>query len=300
MAYERPFSRCAPGADGYRLDHQAAADVRIVNHQECLLDLHGRKAIALCGFAESSRKYIPTDDRRWVLCGLNQLYRHLPRWDVWFDVHEYWRDGNLEGTDHPEWLAHCGIPVVMARVEPDVPTSVRFPLERIQPDYLTSTAAHMMAWAVDHIDRAVRVEAQRWDKAAGLLEAEAVMRDLYAQWSIGIFGIDLVADEEYAHQRPCMEFWIGRAAARGIAIAIPPECALLKQPYRYGTRQERDASLLTVAELKARGAQLDADVQAALAQVERLAGRREEQLHWLSILEVRLRGGTPTAPTVGR
>lgn len=295
------FTACAPGCDGYRRDHPAAAHADIIDAASGIIDLQGRKHLALCGFAESSRKYIPVDDPKWIVVGLNQLYRHLPRWDVMFDVHEYWREGNLEGTDHAAWLATCGIPVFMAQVEPSVPTSVRFPIDRVIAkgglDYLTSTFAYMLAWAIDHIDREVANEASgvlanhNLNVATNLWEAHERLQALYAQWTIGIFGIDLLADTEFSHQRPCAEFWIGRASARGIAIGIPPESALLKQPFRYGTRRDVDG-LLRLSDFEARSGVLDVQMAEAVAKVERLVGRREEQVYWRQIAEIRQRGGT--------
>lgn len=291
------FAAQAPGATGYRVDHPAAAHVGIIDADAGILDWRGRKKVALCGFAESSRHRIPVDDSDWILAGLNQLYRHLPRWDVWFDVHENWRDGNLEGTDHEGWLAACGIPVLMAQREPSVPTSVRYPADRIARraggiDYLTSTASHMLAWALDAIDADVEAEGRNRVARAGgsVIEAAAAVRGLYAQYTVGIFGIDLLAETEFARQRPCAEFWIGRLAARGVGILIPPESALLKQPHRYGATAAGLAALTRHA--AARTEALDAALTGALARVERLAGRREEQMRWQQAVEILQRGGT--------
>jgi hypothetical protein len=45
---------------------------------------------------------------------------------------------------------------------------------------------------------------------------------------IGVWGVDLVADDEYSYQRPNMEYLIGLARGRGIKVYIPPESALCK------------------------------------------------------------------------
>lgn len=262
--------------------------VTVRDREQARFDLAGRRQFALCGFAESSRALMPRGDPRWVVAGMNQLYQHLPSADVWFDMHSYWREGNVEGTDHVGWLLACGIPVLMAQVEPDVPTSVRFPLERSigsGADYFTSTASYMVAWALDCIQAEVERELQQDDARHE--------RSLWARYTIALFGIDLVADDEYAHQRPCLEFWLGRASALGVRLLIPKTSALLRQSHRYGYEREPDLGLLKLSELKARGAELDTEIQASLANTERLAGRRDEQLYWQSVIEVRLRGGNP-------
>ena len=63
---------------------------------------------------------MPIADPSWIIVGLNQLYRHIARADVWFDIHLDWRAGNVEGTDHPRWLAECGLPVFMVEREPSI------------------------------------------------------------------------------------------------------------------------------------------------------------------------------------
>lgn len=294
---DRPFAACAPGADGYHRGHPAAVQAHVIDATQGQINLRGRTQFALCGFAEASRPLIPFTDPNWIVCGLNQLYRHIPRADVWFDVHENWREGNLDGTDHVGWLRTCGIPVVMAQVEPEIPTSVAFPLARMAPGYFTSTSAYMVAWVLDHIDREVHAVLAEERGHMTLAEAQTCIMREYGRYTIGMFGIDLVAGGEYEEQRPCTEFWLGRAAARGIAILIPPTCALLKQAARYGTVAASSA-LVSPAELKARGTQLNEQIQTRLASVERLAGRQEEALYWQHVLEVRAHGGTAPPPPV--
>lgn len=51
---------------------------------------------------------------------------------------------------------------------------------------------------------------------------------------IGIWGVDLVHGEEYEEQRPCAEYLLGIARAKGIKITIPQQSALLKSPWVYG------------------------------------------------------------------
>lgn len=57
---------------------------------------------------------------------------------------------------------------------------------------------------------------------------------------IGVWGVDLAEDGEYAHQRPNAEWWLAFAEGRGIKITIPRESALLKAPYVYGQERPRD------------------------------------------------------------
>jgi hypothetical protein len=72
--------------------------------------------------------------------------------------------------------------------------------------YLTSTMAYMLAYALyldcyDHIELA-QVHCSAWD--------------------------------EYAAQRPCLEYLIGVARERGVIVKVPADSELLYSPYLYG------------------------------------------------------------------
>jgi hypothetical protein len=58
---------------------------------------------------------------------------------------------------------------------------------------------------------------------------------------IGIWGVDLHCESEYAYQRPNLEYLIGLARGRGIKVFIPPHSALLSHafgvPYGYWCRE---------------------------------------------------------------
>jgi hypothetical protein len=78
-------------------------------------------------------------------------------------------------------------------------------IKRFGLDYFTSTVAMELAYALSLED----VE------------------------EIGLWGIDLIHGTEWGDQRPCAEYWIGRAVERGIKVTTHPKSALLTQRYRY-------------------------------------------------------------------
>ena len=112
MSSNLEFANQAPGSSGYNAQHQHAAHLNIIDQEKGLVDIGDRRKIAICGFASSSRHLIPVDDPSWIIAGLNQLYRHMPRADVWYDIHLNWEQDNVEGTDHEGWIKSCGIPVL--------------------------------------------------------------------------------------------------------------------------------------------------------------------------------------------
>lgn len=228
-------------SDGVDMNHPARADVAVADAEQGRVGWdQTRRTYALCGFAMSSRDMIPVADTGTEIWGMNQLYRHIGRADRWFDIHENWDEEVVEGTDHEGWIRDCGIPVYMTRTHRQLPTSVRYPVERMADkfgDYFTSTVPFMLAIAIDEIDQ--RVQAELLDGAYETPSDVLAAREaLYGTYTIAIYGIDLIVGEEYFHQKPCAEYWIGIASARGIKVRIPSPSALCKQMYRYGYERE--------------------------------------------------------------
>lgn len=178
----------------------------------------GIKKVALCGFADSW-KQAPFADPTVEVWGLNELWKYVPRWDRWFELH----DGETLGVTkrdlsegevkrHLEWLTAqpAGKPIYMqpAFCDGRFPAATAYPLERLSDKfgrYFTSTIGYMLALAID--------EGYDW---------------------IGCYGIDLASDVEYAQQRPNAEYFIGLARGMGKTVEIAPSSALCKGGHLYG------------------------------------------------------------------
>ena len=131
-------------------DHPCAEHARILDAEAGLIE-RTRDRVALVGYATNTRDMAPWTDPSYTICGLNALYRLIPRADIWADLHENWEDDNPDGLDHRGWIRDCGIPVLMTQRHDDLPTSVRFPIERVIAegcDYLTLTVALLIGWAI--------------------------------------------------------------------------------------------------------------------------------------------------------
>ena len=255
-----------------------------------------RKKFALCGFASSTRGMAPFSEPGWAVVGMNQLNRHIPRADVWFEIHKEWNAAVVPGTDHAGWMRDCGIPVLMTDRVPGLPTSVRYPLERLSgkfSDYFTSTVAYMVAFFTDHIDRLVeqRLREAPPNGMATAWDVAELQRSMYAEYTIGIFGIDLIVGEEYSYQKPCAEYHIGQALARGITVMIPPQSALLTQRYRYGYFMEPD-QLIKDSDLEARRVTLVNLAQKHAEELAKLNGALGEIAYWTEVRTLRERGGS--------
>ena len=296
-----------PPAEWVNPRHPArAAGVAVVDAEAGVVQASGRKKFAICGFASSSRDMIPVHDPTWEVWGLNQLYRHIKRADRWFDIHYYWEQEVVPGTDggfddpksYRHWLARCGMPVYMHHVVAEIPTSVRFPLERLvarhEADYFTSTIAFMVALAIDEID--VRVDAavkqlvkDTSKKVLERLDLRAEQKRLYAEYTIGVFGVDLIVGEEYFWQKACAEYWLGLASGRGIQVLLPPTTALCKQMYRYGYEKEPE-SIIKLSEIADHTAALNKQRDEAMRALYCFDGALQANEYWSQLLTLRLRG----------
>lgn len=170
------------------------------------------RQIALVGFWEITRD-LPFTDPRWAsaeIWSLNHNWPYLPkdRWDRWIDIHDpAW--SATKGLKPEVWADQesflkkkHGKPIFMQRHYEDYPDSVAYPLadvvKRFGRRYFTSAMAYLIALALYE----------------GCDE-------------IGLFGADMRGDEEYAMQRPCAEYWLGRAEGMGIKVFVPELAGVL-------------------------------------------------------------------------
>ena len=197
------------------------------------------KRCAIVGFASSSRDLAPFDDPSWEIWSLNHAYGWIKRWDVWFEMHAYEhfrrdlpREGQIQsGNGHYEWLKSQPGPedpkykrIYMQRHFEDIPASTPFPRAEFnayiakefgsEPDYLTSSISQMLAVAI---------------------------YEGYEE--IGLYGIDMLNEDEYYYQRAGAEYLIGLARGMGIKVIVPQESALCKASYVYGFSEPPDATI---------------------------------------------------------
>jgi hypothetical protein len=177
--------------------------------------------VAVVGFASNSRDLAPYSDHSWEIWGLNNLYKYLPRWTRWFEMHDPEQIGALYGTEYVEFLQKSTQPVYMQKHYEAYPASIEFPrselAKRVQSgrEFWPSSISYMLALAIDELT----------DPATGRARAGA---------EIGLYGIDLLGDDEYSFQREGCGFLVGVAEGRGIKVTIPPAASLLKHAYMYG------------------------------------------------------------------
>jgi len=195
-----------------------------------------KKRLAIVGFADS-KKDAPYDDPSWEIWGLNDLHNSIPRWTRWFDIHTFDNineDVKLGRSPADKCgiggLARLSCPVYMQDKIPEVPNSVKFPLEEILETfkgrsgerYFTNSVSYMIAYALYE----GLVSGRQWDE-------------------IHIYGVDMAVGVEYIAQRPSCEYWIGIAEGMGVKVFIPVASDLNKCAFLYGFEAKKQKAFET-------------------------------------------------------
>lgn len=161
--------------------------------------------IAILG-SSPSQNSAPFDDPTWEIWTCSPDTVGVPRVDFHFEIHSLESIERL-GEDHVEYLR--ALPVYMQEAFPQFPHSIKYPkdemLAEFGPHFFTSSIAYMLALAISR-------KPER----------------------IGLWGVDMLAEDEYDHQRPgCFRF-IEIARERGIDVFIPEGSGLLIPTKLYG------------------------------------------------------------------
>jgi hypothetical protein len=170
--------------------------------------LPATKKIALIGSAPSSVGAAPYADRSWTIWGCSPgAAGKVQRADQWFELHPLNRPDIL--PDYMAWMAQINVPVALIQPDPRIPKGFAYPkdemLAKYGPWFFTSSVAWMLALAIEQ------------------QPAE-----------IGLWGIDMAANEEYAAQRPGCHFFIREALKLGIKVYVADQSDLCSPPALYG------------------------------------------------------------------
>lgn len=175
-----------------------------------------RDTVAIVGSHPRTRSeflFDRTDCDVWVF---NEAAKQdwVKRADAVFQMHEeaIWKNpGNRNDPEHYQWLqTQTEIPVYMQEQYPDVPMSVKYPLEeitaRFDTRYFTSSVTYALALAC-HL---------------GYRRLE-------------LYGVEMETNTEYQYQRDGVTFWLG--IAKGLGITVDPHISMFDAPL-YGYEGE--------------------------------------------------------------
>jgi len=153
----------------------------------------------------------PWDDAKYEIWAVAQCttYPMFKRADLLFELHTkgYWGDGAVTKR-----LNNWGGRLVMHDHHNEIPNSEKFPIETITQyrPYHRTSITYMLALAYHSF------------KTTG------------KPVHVGMFGIHMEdVQEEYAEQRPCCEYWLGRMEDAGMDVFIAGG-AILSSPFMYG------------------------------------------------------------------
>lgn len=168
-----------------------------------------KRKIAICGTAPSSRMDAPFDDESWEIWTLGANVEAGKRITKLFELHTQYvleSAGSWEGLlPH---LKNHGKDVILGHENPLLPDATPFPKEEIIArfgNYFTSSIAWMIGYAL-----------------------------LQNPDAIGLWGIDMMGEEEYSMQRPCCEYLLGIARGMNITVIMADESPLLQAERLYG------------------------------------------------------------------
>lgn len=206
--------------------------------------------IALIGSAPSSVRLAPYDDPEWQIwaCSPGSV-QHLKRTpDAFFELHRWEPEKSWFCINYRTWLANAKCPIYMIDPVPQVPASISYPkdemVQKFGPWFFTSSLSWMFALAIHQ----------------GATE-------------IGLWGVDMSAQEEWEFQRSGCHYFIALARGLGIKVTIPHESDLLRPPPFYGFREVDPMHI----KLLARDEELQANIRAA---EQKLQAARDEMLFY--------------------
>jgi|GEM_PF-3762617 len=161
-------------------------------------------------------------DDDWQIWGCSPgAWAVAPRADVWFEVHR-WEPGQAWfSPEYTQFLRQFRGPVYTGGPIPEIQNHVVYPIEQVEAEFsayfLHSSLSLMLAVAILEIEKFRRHNPGSTEKH-----------------TIGMWGVDMAATEEYGDQRDGCQFFILEALRRGIEFYVPPESCLLRPKPIYG------------------------------------------------------------------
>jgi hypothetical protein len=171
------------------------------SHPKTKLDApYDRKYVDIWVFNEEARQ-------PWVKRCAGVFQMHAPA--VWKNPY------NLNDAKHYEWLQEDHpYPVYMMDVYPDVPASVKYPLDEICRELLPGLQrGRQNGQSIRYFTSSV---------------AYAIALAIYRGYErIEIYGVEMETNTEYAYQREGVTFWLGVAVGRGIEVVLHEDSGLM-------------------------------------------------------------------------
>jgi len=201
--------------------------------------------IGLLGSAPSSMHSAPFNTPDWQIWGCSPgAFVYGDRAHAWFELHRYEPGQPWFSEGYCNFLENFEGPVYMAEPTPRVKNCVVIPIDdlvaKYSPYYFNSSLSWMMAMAIESDPE-----------------------------SIGLWGVDMAADEEYFSQKMGLIWFAQIAQSMGIEVGTILESDLFTPPPLYGVCETNHAfikALTRQRELEQR--KVDAESRMAQAKEE--------------------------------
>lgn len=185
----------------------------------------GVTKVALIGTAPTV-DFAPWHDESWAIWSHASSAEKWPRVDVAFEMHPecVWRE-SAHKQGYLKWLQRCRYPLVMLEQYPDIPSSVRFPQERLFAECHAMIGRERYG---SHGDYMIHLALTMGAKEIGFF---------------GMHYVDPVKDGDRMDQLIAIQFWIGVAAGRGVRLHIPkgnPIVSIPKENYGYESHSTQE------------------------------------------------------------
>jgi len=211
-------------------------------------DRDGKKTVVIAGMAQTSRHACPWNDNDVDIWVLNESIAHnyIKKVDLLSQLHpswDYFRDFNFNDPMHAEFLRNeewteddigrleaLRIYKELPRGFPEVkvgnkrrPEDIEIVLLEENEEVVGTKSIYPFSDILESYgNNSKRV--RYFTSTAPYLIALAIERG-YER--IEMYGFEMSSQEEYAYQKPCLEFWLGIAIGKGIEVYVPEGCRLL-------------------------------------------------------------------------
>jgi hypothetical protein len=207
------------------------------------------KKVIIMGFAPDSRDLAPVDDKSFDVWPLNELYMERSdlknRATAWFQLHGT-EPPTIRDKNQPKSLSELSCPVFMWKKHRAVPNSITYPKDEIL-EHFDIYGEGMAPEAAHERDRAYFTNSVSW----------MIAMAIYLKYEeIHVYGVNMAQDQEFQHQRPSCEFFLGWARGAGIKVYLPMPCDLLTAWTLYG----HDDSTKYMVKMEARHKELQARI----------------------------------------
>ena len=188
--------------------------------------------MAIVGFAPDSRELVRQHykDDDMDIWSLNELYMEMPdlaeRSDGWFQLHGF-EPHKVRDPDHPERLqlmTTTNTDVYMWKKHRVVKDATEYPKDEIL-EMFDPYGEGMCPERVERRERQYFTNSVSWMIALAIHKG---YKEIY------MYGVNMAQDQEFSHQRPSCEFFLGWARGKGIKVHLPIQSDLLMAWGIYG------------------------------------------------------------------